>query len=234
MVVVHGWKSAPIGRSGLLKSIAALSKKVIAESPINLNDISVIIHGGVYRRNFRVEPAFATHVQDALGLKCTAMSLESRHCFSFDVSDGSCSPYVAFDAAKHMLKIKPGGYCLITLGDERPNAQSNWPYKPISCVMIVSLEGNGPRLTTTKYDLAGFDESTCVNMTYNEKKSKNVISTHNVIKPPTNLPDSMFVGEVNWLSGQQMHEFLSQLSPGATNIHQIIDQSGKIVTATWK
>ena len=61
MVVIHGWKSAPIGRSRLLKSITNLSKKLIAESSINLEDISVIIHGGVYRRNFRVEPAFATH-----------------------------------------------------------------------------------------------------------------------------------------------------------------------------
>ena len=36
MVVIHGWKSAPIGRSRLLKSIASLSKKLIAETGINL------------------------------------------------------------------------------------------------------------------------------------------------------------------------------------------------------
>ena len=158
MVVIHGWKSAPLGRSGLLKSITNLSKKLIAETSIKLDDINIIIHGGVYRRNFRVEPAFATHVQDALGLKCTLMTQDSSHCFSFDVSDGSCSPYVVLDAARNMLRIKPGGYCLITLGDERPNPQSKWPYQPISCVMIASLEGEGPRLVSTSYDLSEFDD----------------------------------------------------------------------------
>ena len=234
MVVIHGWKSAPIGRSRLLKSIASLSKKLIADTGINLSDISVIIHGGVYRRNFRVEPAFATHVQDALAIKCTPMTQDSQHCFSFDISDGSCSPYVVLDAAKHMLKIKPGGYCLITLGDERPNPQSKWPYNPLSCVMIVSLDGDGPRLVDSQYDLRGFDESTCVNMTYDDKKAKNVIGAHAVVKPSTDTTDSHFVGEINWLSGRHMHEFLSQYSPGTTNTHQIIDQSGKTVTATWE
>ena len=234
MVVIHGWKSAPIGRSRLLKSITNLSKKLIAESSINLEDISVIIHGGVYRRNFRVEPAFATHVQDALGLKCTPMTPESKHCFSFDISDGSCSPYVVLDAAKHMLKIKPGGYCLITLGDERPNPQSKWPYNPLSCVMLVSLDGDGPCLKNSEYDLQGFDESTCVNMTYDAKKAKNVIGAHPVVTEAPEATNSQFVGDINWLSGRHMHEFLSQYSQGTTNIHRIIDQSGKTVTATWE
>lgn len=234
MVVIHGWKSAPIGRSRLLKSITNLSKKLIAESSINLNDINVIIHGGVYRKNFRVEPAFATHVQDALGLKCTSMTPNSNHCFSFDISDGSCSPYVVLEAAKHMLRIKSGGLCLVTLGDERPNPQSTWPYTPLSCVMIVSLDGDGPRLVNSNYDLQGFDDSACVNMTYDDKKAKNVIGKHAVVKSPTKTPDSHFVGEVNWLSGRHMHEFLLQYSPGTTNTHQIIDQSGKTVIATWE
>lgn len=233
MVVIHGWKSAPLGRSGLLKSITNLSKKLIAETSIKLDDINIIIHGGVYRRNFRVEPAFATHVQDALGLKCTLMTQDSSHCFSFDVSDGSCSPYVVLDAARNMLRIKPGGYCLITLGDERPNPQSKWPYQPISCVMIASLEGEGPRLVSTSYDLSEFDESTCVNMTFDERKSRNVIGSNNAVKQPAITTDSQFVGKINWLSGRHMHEFLSQYSSGTTNLHRVVDQSGKTVTATW-
>ena len=46
---------------------------------------------------------------------------------------------VALNSAKHMLKIKSGGYALITVGDERPNNQSKWSYQPISCVMLVAL-----------------------------------------------------------------------------------------------
>ena len=42
MVVIVGWKSSPIGRSSLLKSICNLSRKLIAES--STSDVNLIIH----------------------------------------------------------------------------------------------------------------------------------------------------------------------------------------------
>ena len=69
MVVITAWKSKPLGRSRLLKAVCKMTKQLTAEAKINLEDISMIIHGGVYRRHFRTEPAFATHVQGELDLK---------------------------------------------------------------------------------------------------------------------------------------------------------------------
>ncbi|MGB0474540.1 MAG: hypothetical protein ACPGK2_01750 [Candidatus Poseidoniaceae archaeon] len=233
MVVIVGWKSSPIGRSSLLKSICNLSRKLIAESSITLNDVNLIIHAGVYRRNFRTEPAFASHVQGELGLKCKPISQQSNHCFSFDVSDGSCSPYVALNSAKHMLKIKSGGYALITVGDERPNAQSKWSYQPISCVMLVALEGDGARLKSTTFDSKFFDSTAVVSTIFDETKSANIIAEHTPFERKGALDGEKFIGDANWLSGQHMHEFLTKYSQAMTKIHQINDHSGKTVTATW-
>ena len=55
-----------------------------------------------------------------------------------------------------------------------------------------------------------------------------------VVTEAPEATNSQFVGDINWLSGRHMHEFLSQHSQGTTNIHRIIDQSGKTVTATWE
>ena len=233
MVVILGWKSSPIGRSSLLKSICNLSRKLIAESSIKLSDVNLIIHAGVYRRNFRTEPAFASHVQGELGLKCKALSQESEHCFSFDVSDGSCSPYVALNSAKHMLKIKRGGCALITIGDERPNAQSNWPYQPISCVMLVALEGDGPRMESTTFDSKSFETTAVISTIFDGIKSANVIGQYSPVELEITTHNETFVGEKNWLSGRHMHEFLTKYSQGIPKFHQINDNSGKSVTATW-
>ena len=233
MVVIIGWKSSPIGRSSLLKSICNLSRKLIAESSIKLSDLNLIIHAGVYRRNFRTEPAFASHVQGELGLKCRALSQESEHCFSFDVSDGSCSPYVALNSAKHMLKIKSGGYALITIGDERPNAQSYWPYQPISCVILVALEGDGARLESTTFDSKSFETTAVISTIFDRTKSANVIGQYSPVDFEITTQNETFIGETNWLSGRHMHEFLTKHSQGITKFHQINDNSGKSVTATW-
>ena len=233
MVVILGWKSSPIGRSSLLKSICNLSKKLIAESSLKLSDVNLIIHAGVYRRNFRTEPAFASHVQGELGLKCNALSQESDHCFSFDVSDGSCSPYVALNSAKHMLKIKSGGYALVTIGDERPNAQSHWPYQPVSCVMLVALEGDGARLESTTFNSKSFQMAAVVSTVFDGTKSANIIGEYSPVKQEITSQEETFIGDTDWLSGRQMHEFFAKYSQGITKCHRINDNSGKSVTATW-
>ena len=151
MVVITAWKSKPLGRSRLLKAVCKMTKQLTAEAKINLEDISMIIHGGVYRRHFRTEPAFATHVQGELDLKCGSLKSDSTHCFSFDVSDGSCSPYVALKVAKNMLHSLKGGYALVTIGDERPNRQSEWGFDPMVFVALVSLEGDGLKLKSVTF-----------------------------------------------------------------------------------
>ena len=232
MVVVRAWKSSSEKSTNLLKTICNLTQNLLSENGISFDDIGVIIHAGVYRRNFRTEPAFATHIQGDLKLKCGPVSQESHHCFSFDVSDGSCSPYVALNVASHMLRIKPEKYCLITIGDERPNKQSNWPYQPITCVMLVALEGDGYQLTGTNFDSSAFDSSTYVEMIFDSAKSANVIGESSSAAK-INTDKSKFSGDTNWLSGRHIHAFLSQFTEGTTNTHEIIDQSGKTVTATW-
>ena len=132
-----------------------------------------------------------------------------------------------------MLKIKSGGYALITVGDERPNAQSKWSYQPISCVMLVALEGDGARLKSTTFDSKLFDSSAVVSTIFDETKSANIIAEHTPFETKSTIHGEKFIGDANWLSGRHMHEFLTQYSQAMTKIHQINDHSGKTVTATW-
>ena len=103
MVVMRSWKASPLGKGRLLKTSVNLATSAMEEASIDLNDIALIVHSGIYRQHFRTEPAFATHLQGALNIKCTTLTQESSHCFAFDVSDGSCSAHVALDAIADLL-----------------------------------------------------------------------------------------------------------------------------------
>ena len=91
------WESKKIGYTGLLKSTLKLAKTAISNAGIKPAEIGLIVHGGVYREHFRTEPAFATHIQGDLGIQCHGIGLDSQSCFSFDVTDGSCSHMLLYN-----------------------------------------------------------------------------------------------------------------------------------------
>ena len=93
MVGVLAFKSEAIKNKSLLKSIKGITQKMCKQHDISLNDIGLIIHTGTYRQNFRAEPAFAAHLQQALKIGCDDVSSTSKHVFSFDVLD-VCIHYI--------------------------------------------------------------------------------------------------------------------------------------------
>ena len=149
---MRSWKASPLGKGRLLKTSVNLATSAMEEASIDLNDIALIVHSGIYRQHFRTEPAFATHLQGALNIKCTTLTQESSHCFAFDVSDGSCSAHIALDAIADLLPQFNGRYAILCVGDERPNKQTEWTHTPHCFVAILALEGNGPRLERVSFD----------------------------------------------------------------------------------
>ena len=103
MVAVLAFKFEPIKRKSLLKSLKGLATKLCQEQNIDINDIGLIIHTGTYRQNFRQEPAFAAHLQQALKIGCDNVSQTSKHVFSFDVLDGSNGPHHALETIADLL-----------------------------------------------------------------------------------------------------------------------------------
>ena len=102
LVVMLSWESKKIGYTNLLKSTIKLAKSAMRNAGVNPDDIGLIVHGGVFREHFRTEPAFATHIQG--GLKyCHGIGIDSKSCFAFDVTDGSCSPHVALQSIADLL-----------------------------------------------------------------------------------------------------------------------------------
>ena len=94
-VMAFGFES--IKKKSLLKSLQSITKKLCKQHDVDLQDIGLIVHTGTYRQNFRQEPAFAAHLQQALKIGCEKVSPTSKHVFSFDVLDGSCGPHHALE-----------------------------------------------------------------------------------------------------------------------------------------
>ena len=113
-----------------------------------------------------------------------------------------------------MMKIKSGGYALITIGDERPNSQSYWPYQPISCVMLVALEGDGAKSESTTLDSKSFETTAVISTIFVGIKSANVIGQYSPVELEITNQNETFIGDTNWLSGRHMHEFLTKYSQG--------------------
>ena len=103
MVGILAFESEAIKNKSLLKSIKGITQKMCKQHDISLNDIGLIIHTGTYRQNFRAEPAFAAHLQQALKIGCDDVSSTSKHVFSFDVLDGSCGPHHALETIADLL-----------------------------------------------------------------------------------------------------------------------------------
>ena len=147
MVVLLSWESQKIGDTQLLKSTIRLAKKAVKNANLNLSDIGLIVHGGVFREHFRTEPAFSTHIQGGLNIHCTGISFESETCFSFDVTDGSCSPHIALQSVADMLPYVKNKYALLCVGDDRPSKYCEWyqdSYCVVAVVALVAAPDNAP------------------------------------------------------------------------------------------
>ena len=103
MVSLVAWSKISIGSRNPAKNIAKMATAFLHENSINKSDIGLLIHSGVYRINFRAEPAFAPNIQKYMGLGDNEISPQSNHVFSFDVLDGTCGPHHAIQTCFNML-----------------------------------------------------------------------------------------------------------------------------------
>lgn len=235
MVVMVAWKGSSLGKGRLLKTSVSLSKAAMKEAAINPEDVALILHAGIYRQHFRTEPAFATHLQGELGIKCTMLDGASRHCFAFDVSDGSCSPHVGMDCIEDLLAQVDGKYAILCVGDERPNKQTEWNHNPYCFIAIFALDGDGPRLMKVEYDDSNLSMDTFTRTHFDSKKKANIAIEYgpNAANKGA-LKGMIFDGSPLWLSGQHMYEFHSQLEKEGRLIHRIVDRTGKTTSAHWE
>ena len=236
MVVLLSWESQKIGDTDLLKTTIKLAKKAVYSANISLTDIGLIVHGGVFREHFRTEPAFSTHIQGGLNIHCTGISFESETCFSFDVTDGSCSPHVALQSIEDMLPYVKNKYALLCVGDDRPSKQCDWNQDSYCVVAVVALSGDGPRLVSLDFDNSNLDPELMTIGFFDEKIRRNRFETKGEIKASdVQSRDGYFCGDNRWLSGQHMHEFLLRLDKHDDTLeHCIVDWSGKSTTAKWE
>lgn len=236
MVVLLSWESQKIGDTDLLKTTIKLAKKVVNSANISLSDIGLIVHGGVFREHFRTEPAFSTHIQGGLNIHCTGISFESETCFSFDVTDGSCSPHVALQSIEDMFPYVKNKYALLCVGDDRPSKQCDWNQDSYCVVAVVALSGDGPRLVSLDFDNSNLDPELMTIGFFDEKIRRNRFETKGEIKASdVQSRDGYFCGDNQWLSGQHLHEFLLRLDKHDDTLeHCIVDWSGKSTTAKWE
>lgn len=236
MVVMLSWQSCKIKPTHLLKSTLKLAKETIKMANIQLEDIGLIVHGGVYREHFRTEPAFATHIQGDLSLHCTQLSMNSAHCFSFDVTDGSCSPHIALQSIADLLPSMRSKYALLCVGDDRPTKHCEWNEESYCFVAVIGMSGNGPRLVSVDFDDRQLNPNLTIRGYFDEQlRGNKVVESGATTFAETKHKGHSFSGHQRWLSGQHMHAFHSVMDEHNDTLeHCIVDRSGKSTTAKWE
>ena len=236
MVVMLSFESKKIGYNNLLKYTIKLAKKAIKSANIRLEDIGLIVHGGVYREHFRTEPAFATHIQGELNIHCNGIGIDSQSCFSFDVTDGSCSPYVALQSIADLLPSQNNKFALLCIGDDRPTKHCEWDYESYCVVAVIGLSGKGAKLLSVDYDNSNANKELVVTGYFaDEIKANKFVKSGKVEHRSIVDNESYYSGNQKWLSGKHMHEFLGKIDGhNHTLEHCIVDRSGKSITAKWE
>ncbi|MFL2984839.1 MAG: hypothetical protein ACJZ5B_05095 [Candidatus Poseidoniaceae archaeon] len=236
MVVMLSWESKKIGYTGLLKATIKLAKKAVKSANISLEDIGLIVHGGVFREHFRTEPAFATHIQGGLDIHCNGISFDSQACFSFDVTDGSCSPHVALQSIADLLPLLDKKYALLCIGDDRPTKHCEWNYESYCIVAVIGQSGDGPQLISVTHDSSKLNIDSIITGYFDEKiKANRFTKSGTVGVQETDSSENYFSGDQRWLSGKHMYEFLEKINgQNHTLEHCIVDRSGKSTTAKWE
>jgi len=232
MVGIVAFHSELINKKSLVKSLKGMTQKLCKQHGIDLQDIGLIVHTGAYRQNFRVEPAFAAHLQQALKIRCENIGLNSKHVFSFDVIDGSCGPHHALETIADLLPALDCKYALFTAGDVRPTKETKWEHDPISFVALLSSDGPLEILDSDfDYSEQGeFSSSTKFN-----RKFHGTTSTSSPQITDHRVEDDCFIGSSEWLSGEQIARFTRWATSRSGIItHRIKDKSGRVSELRWR
>tara|TARA_Y100000768_G_scaffold137769_1_gene102590 strand:+ start:339 stop:1049 length:711 start_codon:yes stop_codon:yes gene_type:complete len=232
MVGVLAFKYEAIKKKSLLKSIKGITQKLCKQHDINMNDIGLIIHTGTYRQNFRQEPAFAAHLQQALKIGCNDISSTSKHVFSFDVLDGSCGPHHALETIADILPTMDCKYALFTAGDYRPNKETEWNHKPISFVAILSEDGPF-ELLDSDFDYNQQNDHTSTAILGKKYHLESFHSDPQITDHQ--IEDNLFIASSEWLSGEQASRFFEWAkSKNGILTHRIKNRNGRVSDLRWR
>jgi len=232
MVGILAFEFEPIKRKSLLKSLKGITQRLCKKNAIDPADIGLMVHTGTYRQNFRQEPAFAAHLQQALDIGCANIGPTSKHTFSFDVSDGACGPHHALETIADLFPVIGCKYALLTAGDCRPNKETPWPHKPISFAAIISEDGP-LQILDTRFDYEqenDFTSSTKFNKKYHTEAftSKPHITKHRV-------EENRFIASSAWLCGEQLSRFVEWASSqNGIVTHRIENKNGRVSELNWR
>ncbi|MEC8632803.1 MAG: hypothetical protein VXY10_05130 [Candidatus Thermoplasmatota archaeon] len=232
MVGIVGFQSEPIKKKSLLKSLKGITQKLCKDHGIDMQDIGLIVHTGMYRQNFRVEPAFAAHLQQALKIRCENIDLNTKHVFSFDVTDGICGPHHALETIADLLPDMDCTYALFTAGDVRPTKETEWEHDPISFAAVLSRDGP-VQLLESRYDGEHLNEFT--SSTKFKKKHHGTTMTSSPETTEHRIDGDQFTGSSAWLSGEQLARFMEWATTKNGQVtHRIKDKSGRMSELRWR
>lgn len=232
MVGVVAFGFGPMKKKSLEGSLKRVTQRLCREHGINMQDIGLIVHTGTYRQNFRQEPAFATHLQQALNIGCEDIGPTSKHVFSFDVLDGTCGAHHALETIADLLPTMACKYALFTAGDQRPNKQTEWNHNPISFAAILSEDGP-IQLLDSSHDYTQQNDFT--SRVILKKKYHSEVFRSEPQRTEHRIEDDLFIASSEWLSGEQASRFFEwATSKKGIITHRIKNQNGRVSDLRWR
>ena len=232
MVSLVAWSKISIGSRNPAKNIAKMATAFLHENSINKSDIGLLIHSGVYRINFRAEPAFAPNIQKYMGLGDDEISLQSKHVFSFDVLDGTCGPHHAIQTISDMFQYVNCKYAILVVSDEKPNSlHKSGDFS--SCIICVFAKDGNFKLQKSKFWKIDRELPT-THASFNGKQ--------HFLNPPSNLvneqgvqDNNSFSSDSNLSSANKMIHFFNWVTgKKGTFEHIINDVNGKNSSLVWR
>ena len=234
MVGIASWADGSITSKDNIKWCTKLARKACEDANISLQEIGIVIFSGVYRPNFRSEPSCASHIQSKLNIRCTDLELSSKHCFSFDIIDGSRGAHRAIQTAGHFIEKSDAKYALVVCADVKPSKQCEWPYQNHALAMILSGTGDGIRYLSGEF--SGGTLMAHSKSSFDLKKKVPIIKYFGDPKCSVEINSKTeFVSNSAFLGSVQMRNFLlwSNNKNGELK-HTIVDRAGSMSITHWR
>jgi amino acid adenylation domain-containing protein len=106
--------------------LRAAGSACLQQSAHSAGDMELVLHAGVYRSEFLLEPALAAITAGELGMNADDASLGERRTFAFDLANGGVGPLDACLVAGQMIAAGKIGAAMILASEVENNALS-WP-----------------------------------------------------------------------------------------------------------
>lgn len=117
---------APDMPADTVPMLRAAGAACLQQSGHAAGDIELVMHAGVYRSEFILEPALAAIAAGELGMNADDATLGERRTFAFDLANGGVGPLDACLVAGQMIAAGKIGAAMILASEVENNARA-WP-----------------------------------------------------------------------------------------------------------